>query len=512
MASSSDTGVSETLDALAILSDDEIMSESEVYTSDTTSTNEDDFQPFALPDFGDDVPIADGPIGGDLPFPQVPAPLPFAAVPLEDLPHDELPDDDIDLFLEGPPEGDQDGVALMDADVPLADDPVVPLSGVPAVMPIADPVIPVEAPIEEAPFGLFGAHSFESVASASLHAQSVQLHSFDSDSDMAMSVAPHDDDPEPAVALELVDAPDPALEHDPIHADAPAIAPLADDIPIDDHPIVAPLLEDKHVVDAQVDAPHIADILAEPVVVAPLPDPVPLEPDHALFATHVDPRYAHTRNGWIDDDDEYSPFVVPVTPVPAPVSVPPEVPTHPVHTTGVHHTDLPVMFRQITPPSRPGEGSSTHPFGHVPTSVAVIPQFSSVVPPVPPFTVPPFTPASVPFLWTSPPIMPPSDPYHPFHMGYFVEDILMSFVVQQEALTRRVQELKRAQRPPCQCPPHPAISHPPRPLSPDSAARFWTQEQQITYLLRSHRAMEEDWLHMRRLFYSHFPPPPPPSA
>ncbi|KAJ0939716.1 hypothetical protein HanRHA438_Chr02g0064371 [Helianthus annuus] len=110
--------------------------------------------------------------------------------------------------------------------------------------------------------------------------------------------------------------------------------------------------------------------------------------------------------------------------------------------------------------------------------------------------------------------MPPSDPYHPYHMGYSTEDILRSFMIQQEAFTRRVQELERAQRPPCQCQgqTHPVIPHPPRPLSPDSAARFWTQEQQLAYLLRSHRAMEEDWLHMRRLLFSHFPPPPPPSA
>ncbi|XP_035845271.1 calphotin-like [Helianthus annuus] len=226
------------------------------------------------------------------------------------------------------------------------------------------------------------------------------------------------DAPEPAVAPEPVAALDPVFEHDPIHADVPIADPVIADLPIDDHPVVAPPLEGDHaVVDAQADAPLIVDMPAEPVVVAPFPDPVPLEPDHALFGTHIDSRYAHTRNGCIDDDDEYPPFVVPVTPVPAPVSVPPEIPLHPVHTTGVHHTDLPVMFHQFTPPARPGEGSSTHPFGHVPTSIPVVPQFSTVLPPVPPFSVPPFAPASEPLLWTSPPIMPPSDPYHPFHMG-----------------------------------------------------------------------------------------------
>ncbi|KAM0025782.1 hypothetical protein Hdeb2414_s0021g00578611 [Helianthus debilis subsp. tardiflorus] len=50
MASSSDTEVTDTSDPLAIVSDDEIMTESEVHTSDTTNTDNDDFQPFALPD------------------------------------------------------------------------------------------------------------------------------------------------------------------------------------------------------------------------------------------------------------------------------------------------------------------------------------------------------------------------------------------------------------------------------------------------------------------------------
>ncbi|MFS8034376.1 hypothetical protein Hanom_Chr17g01580421 [Helianthus anomalus] len=43
--------------------------------------------------------------------------------------------------------------------------------------------------------------------------------------------------------------------------------------------------------------------------------------------------------------------------------------------------------------------------------------------------------------------MPLSDPYHPFQMGYSIEDVLMSFVFQQEALMLRIQELERAQPP-----------------------------------------------------------------
>ncbi|XP_035845250.1 magnetosome-associated protein MamJ-like [Helianthus annuus] len=286
MPSSTDTGVSDTLDPLAIAPDDEILSESEVYTSDTTSTDEDDFQPFALPDFGDNIPIADGPFDGDLPLLQVPAPLPIAAVPLEDLPH---ADDDIDLFLEGPPEGDQDGVALMDADVLVAGDPVVdpdvPLAEIPADMPIADPVVPVEAPIKEAPFDLFGAYSFESVASASLHTQGVQLYFSDSDSDMAMSVAPLiflDVDLEPEVEILLDEpapvGPEPVVDYDPI--EAPAVAHLPDPLPEPGHvdmPDIAP-----PVIVAPIELPPIPDapVIDAPIIAQVVPVSAPVHADH----------------------------------------------------------------------------------------------------------------------------------------------------------------------------------------------------------------------------------------
>ncbi|XP_035843892.1 uncharacterized protein LOC118490388 [Helianthus annuus] len=243
-----------------------------------------------------------------------------------------------------------------------------------------------------------------------------------------------------------------------LDADADDDVDLFDDEPLEDdvegEALIADGEGDHAVADAQADAPLIADVPVDPLV-APLLDPAPVQFDRALFEAHADPRDAHTLNGWIDADDELPPI--------------------PPHTTDARHMDFPFSFAQYTPPARPGEGSSTHPFGHVPTSVPVIPQFPSAIPPVPPFSVPPFDPASEPFLWTSPPVMPPSDPYHPFHMGYSIEDVLMSFVVQQEALTLRIQELERAQPPPCQChgQTHPASSQPPRPLLPDSAARLW---------------------------------------
>ncbi|KAJ0513687.1 hypothetical protein HanHA300_Chr10g0360611 [Helianthus annuus] len=265
MVSSSDTGVSDTLDPMAVVSDDEIPSEREVYTSDTTSTDDDDFQPFALPNIRAEP--ADGLPAGDLPLAMIPAPIPLSAFPVVDMPLDVVSDDDIDLFEEDPPEVDYEGGA-----------PIV-----------ADVILPIfEAPVEELPVGSPVPDSFESVASASLHDHGVQHHSPDADPDMALSAAPapahefefdhevDDDldpffppdfdpdqeikfihldqpleapvapidplfdiptdfdmdlvDPEPVMAPEPVVAPDPALEHDPVHDDAPAIAPLVDDI------------------------------------------------------------------------------------------------------------------------------------------------------------------------------------------------------------------------------------------------------------------------------------------
>ncbi|KAJ0722095.1 hypothetical protein HanRHA438_Chr08g0345801 [Helianthus annuus] len=64
--SSSESGLSEEHDPMAIVSGDEVAPIPEVLASDTDSDpkmlseDDDDFQPFALPDFGDDVPIADG--------------------------------------------------------------------------------------------------------------------------------------------------------------------------------------------------------------------------------------------------------------------------------------------------------------------------------------------------------------------------------------------------------------------------------------------------------------------
>ncbi|KAJ0600889.1 hypothetical protein HanIR_Chr03g0122171 [Helianthus annuus] len=134
---SSSSGVSGTLDPIAVDLDDPMPTDPEIYTSDTDSSDDDDFQPFALPDFGDDVQLVDGIIGGDLPLVQIPAPVPLVAFPIEDLPLDYVSDDDI------PP-----------VDIPV-DDPIVPV---------------VELPEMEVLSESSGSDSFESVASSTLYA------------------------------------------------------------------------------------------------------------------------------------------------------------------------------------------------------------------------------------------------------------------------------------------------------------------------------------------------------
>ncbi|XP_021975570.1 SH3 domain-containing protein C23A1.17-like [Helianthus annuus] len=327
MSSSSDTGVSDTLDPMAIVSDDEILSESEVYTSDTTSTDEDDFQPFAQPD---DAPLADGPFDGDLPLVLIPAPIPLAAFPLEGLPLDALSDDDVKLFIEGLPEGDKDGGGPVEDGIPV-DDPVVPIA---------------EAPVEEAPSDLSGPYSFEYVASTSFHDRGVQHYSPDADSDMAMSAAPvvpQDFGPEPEVEFVPGEpapvGPEPVIAHDPI--DVPVVALLPDPLPEPDHvdpPVVAP-----HVVGASVIVPPVSDI---PIADAPVLAPPVV--DHAPFAIHIDPRYADTLNGCIEDDDDYPPFVLPVTPPAAPVFAPFDIPQFHPHKMPPHRdTRLPTTEAEL---------------------------------------------------------------------------------------------------------------------------------------------------------------------
>ncbi|KAJ0886793.1 hypothetical protein HanRHA438_Chr09g0383471 [Helianthus annuus] len=266
----------------------------------------------------------------------------------------------------------------------------------------------------------------------------------DFDFDMAF------DDPEPAIAPEQAAAFDPVPEHDWVHADIPVEPVLADppvgDLPIDD----VPLLVADHAVDPFVDPPLIADVpvdhhidhvdpVIDPIdpviapvdpVIAPI-DPIPIEPEHALFAEHMDPPDEEAQHGWIPADEDVPPF--------------------PPHHTGAHHTDFSFQIPSFVPPAGPGEGSSAHPFGHVPMTMPFMPQIPSIPSSVAPVHVAPFDLASTPLLWSTPSAMPPADPYHPFHMGHTIEDLLMSFVHQHESHSQRLQELERAQLPPCPC-------------------------------------------------------------
>ncbi|XP_022014501.1 tetra-peptide repeat homeobox protein 1-like [Helianthus annuus] len=188
-------------------------------------------------------------------------------------------------------------------------------------------------------------------------------------------------DPEQALTPEPIPAPNPLPDHDPVPIGIPVVAPL-------------------------------------------VPDPIPAPADHVAFANQIDPRYAFTSNGWIEDDDDMPPFVEPVTPphIPAPVVAP----VHPI-ISDVHRTDLPITFLQDIPPPRPGEGPSSQQPGHVPHISAAFPY------------MPQFTPAThftsalsgEPLIWFPPNTMPVSDPYHPSHfIGYTRDELLLSLQLQ----------------------------------------------------------------------------------
>ncbi|KAJ0796352.1 hypothetical protein HanPI659440_Chr04g0161211 [Helianthus annuus] len=307
------TGDSDTTGPLPIVSDDLPSSEHEVHTSDSTSTDDDDFQPFALPE-GADEP-ADGPPAEYLPLVVIPAPIPLAVYPAYDLLLDAEADGDIDLFEDEPIEDE-----IPDAALPPAGD----------LLMIAD------APAEDSPAHSPVPDSFESVASAPSHEVSAQHFAHDLDPDQASSAAPipsfafeHDDiedsdpifppgfdpdhdiefipmdqlmedpvdpvdpidpefdfdmafdDHEPALAPEQAAALDPMPEHDPVHAGIP-VEPVLADPPVDDHlegdpVVVADPVVPLPIVEIPVDHPveHIAPV--DPII-APLFDPIPLEP------------------------------------------------------------------------------------------------------------------------------------------------------------------------------------------------------------------------------------------
>ncbi|MFS7947102.1 hypothetical protein Hanom_Chr06g00544151 [Helianthus anomalus] len=219
-------------------------------------------RPFALPDFGDDLPLADGIPDEDpfiVPIPvhdhiiighpdgehvvaPILAPFPLMVVPPEDWPFDDLFDDDFDLFVYGPPD-DAHGDGELDKDVvatPPLEIPVIDISSDSILHSVSD--------------------SFNSVSSSALQAVRLRRCATDSDDDTAMLAAPsppHDpeldleqdfvpvDQPDAAPAdPEPMPDPEPLPDHDPIPFGIPDIAPLIPD-PIPTHvdpPIVEPLI------------------------------------------------------------------------------------------------------------------------------------------------------------------------------------------------------------------------------------------------------------------------------
>ncbi|MFS7918997.1 hypothetical protein Hanom_Chr03g00207741 [Helianthus anomalus] len=110
MSSSESSGLSDEHDPIAIVSDDEIAPVPEVFTSDSVSNpemmsdDEDlyDFHPFALPDFGDDLPFVDDVLALPLPIydqlinghpdgEHVVEPIPIHAISLTAIPAEDWP-------------------------------------------------------------------------------------------------------------------------------------------------------------------------------------------------------------------------------------------------------------------------------------------------------------------------------------------------------------------------------------------------------------------------------------
>ncbi|MFS7964538.1 hypothetical protein Hanom_Chr08g00751521 [Helianthus anomalus] len=204
--SSSKSGLPDVDDPMAIGSG---ASEPEILTSDTESDPEmmsddnDDFQPFALPNLGDDTLTTDG-IPDEDPFAiSIPvhdhliidhpdgehvvspilSPVPLVAIPLEGLPSNDLTDVEVDLLVDGPFDDTHDDERL-DEDtvtIPLLEIPVVEISPDTSLHSVPD--------------------SFEFVTSSALQAP-----------------------------VDVPADPKPLPNHDPIPFDIPDIAPLIPDL------------------------------------------------------------------------------------------------------------------------------------------------------------------------------------------------------------------------------------------------------------------------------------------
>ncbi|KAJ0556069.1 hypothetical protein HanIR_Chr07g0309451 [Helianthus annuus] len=446
--SSSESGLSDTGDLMAIVSDDDIAPEPEIFTSDTKSDpdmlSEDngDFQPFALLDFGDDLPLADGSLDEDpfvIPIPDhdhliiehldgehmvasILAPFPLVVILPKDWPFDDLFDDDFDLFVDGPPD-DAHGDGEIDEDVvasPLPEIPVIEISSDSSLHSVSD--------------------SFESVTSSALQAVGLRRYATDSDDDTTMSAAPS-----PPHNPEL------DLELDFVPVDQPDVAP-ADPEPLLDHDPISFGLSD----------------------IAPLiPDPVPAPVDPPVI----------------------EPFIPPLAPAPADVAPfhPMETYPHPIEGKVLQASSLVMilMFQQL---------------------IHTFPQFAPFAPftsspldePLrwfPPYTMPISDPYHPSYFvgYTRDELL----------LSLQLQYEIMSRRILELEMTPRPLPCPYQ---PAFVPPHSSpspFSHPPAPLTPfpEFDARFLTVEQQISYLLCHVYELEEELAHVCSLLF--FPPPPP---
>ncbi|KAM0053038.1 hypothetical protein Hdeb2414_s0007g00255341 [Helianthus debilis subsp. tardiflorus] len=196
MSSSESNELSEEHDPMAIVSDDEVVSAPEIFTTDSETDPEmmsddedlDDFQPFSLPDFGDDVPFVDDVLASPLSIhdqliighpdgEHIVEPIPIHAIPLAAIPAEDLPfvvdlDDDVD-------------VPVFEVDHPDYDLGDGEVFGI-AILDVAPPVVSVIDISSDSDLD-FDADSFESVTSSTLRAAGIEAYPTDDD---AISVAP----------------------------------------------------------------------------------------------------------------------------------------------------------------------------------------------------------------------------------------------------------------------------------------------------------------------------------
>ncbi|MFS7904941.1 hypothetical protein Hanom_Chr01g00041951 [Helianthus anomalus] len=192
MSSSESSGLSEEHDPMVVVSDDEIAPAPKIFTSDSENDPElmsddddlDDFQPFALPDFGDDIPFVDDVLAFRLPIhdqliighpdgEHLVEPIPIHDVPLPAIPAKDWPfvdlDDDIDVPV----------IEVDHTDDDLGDGEVLDI----AILDVASPVVSV-IDISSDSVHDSVADSFESVTSSALLTAGLGAYP------TAMSVAP----------------------------------------------------------------------------------------------------------------------------------------------------------------------------------------------------------------------------------------------------------------------------------------------------------------------------------